>query len=382
MVSISYNYWLIALSVVVTASGCIASLYLARRLHNSSGHWLRVNLACVATMLGATIWVAHFIGMLAWEFPFPIIYDLQLTLISSLISIIVVGNGLYFVARQKKSNARIVMSGVILGGGFSLMHFVGMEAFQSEFCVVLYDINWVILSVLLFILITLMAVWVAFRKERLHILWSATLLTISISGMHYFAMLASNFVPGDVVISTATPILPSETMAIVVSLVVFGIIASALLIAVPDRQGARDEECIVEPEDSISQVPAVGHIISEQEQGVAVHPKSGKLAVMKENRTIFLNYDEIAYIRADAHYSSVYDMKTHYFCDLSLSDLEKRLPEETFLRVHRSFIVNTSKVKGLERTGDHGKLLFDREGTNSVPISRSRFREINAVFGA
>ena len=52
MVSISYNYWLIALSVMVTASGCIASLYLARRLHNSSGHWLRVNLVCVATMLG------------------------------------------------------------------------------------------------------------------------------------------------------------------------------------------------------------------------------------------------------------------------------------------------------------------------------------------
>ena len=330
-------------------------------------------------MLGATIWVAHFIGMLAWEFPFPIIYDLQLTLISSLISIIVVGNGLYFVAGQKKTNARIVMSGVILGSGFSLMHFVGMEAFQSNFSVIVYDTNWVILSVLLFVLITLMAVWVAFREERLHILWSASLLTISISGMHYFAMLASNFVPGDVVISTATPILPSETMAIVVSFVVFGIIASALLIAVPDRQGARDEGGIAEPEDSISQVPAVGHIISEQ--GVAVRPKSGKLAVMKENRTIFLDLDEIAYIKADAHYSSIYDMKTHYFCDLSLSDLAKRLPEETFLRVHRSFIVNTSKVQGLERTGDHGKLLFDREGTNSVPISRSRFREINAVFG-
>ena len=364
---------------MVTASGCIASLYLARRLHNSSGHWLRVNLACVATMLGATIWVAHFIGMLALEFPFPTIYDLQLTLISSLISIIVVGIGLYVVASQKKSNARIVISGVILGGGFSLMHFVGMEAFQSNFCVIVYDANWVILSVLLFVMIALMAIWVAFRKERLHILWSASLLTISISGMHYFAMLASNFVPSDVEISTSTPILPSETMAIVVSFVVFGIIASALLIAVPDRQGARDKGGVPEPEESISQVPAIGETVSEQ--GVAVHPKSGKLAVMKENRTIFLDLDEIAYIKADAHYSSVYDMRTHYFCNLALSDLEKRLPEHAFLRVHRSFIVNTGKVKGLERTGDHGKLLFDREGTNSVPISRSRFREIHAVFG-
>ena len=379
MVSISYNFWLIALSVMVTASGCVASLSVARRLHNSSGHWLRVNLACVATMLGATIWVAHFLGMLAWEFPFPIIYDLQLTLISSLISIIVVGIGLYFVASKKKTNGIFVISGVILGGGFSLMHFVGMEAFQSNFCVIVYDAIWVIMSVLLFVLIALMAVWVAFRKERLHILWSASLLTISISGMHYFAMLASNFVPSDVEISTSTPILPSETMAIVVSFVVFGIIASSLLIAVPDREGARDKGGVRAPEDTISRDPAIGETVSEQ--GVAVHPMSGKLAVMKENRTIFLDLDEITYIKADAHYSSVYDMKTHYFCNLSLSDLEKRLPEDAFLRVHRSFIVNTSKVKGLERAGDHGKLLFDREGTNSVPISRGRFREIHAVFG-
>ena len=330
-------------------------------------------------MLGATIWVAHFIGMLAWEFPFRVIYDLQLTLISSLISIIVVGVGLYVVANQEKSNARIAMSGIILGGGFSLMHFVGMEAFQSNFCVIVYDTNWVVLSVLLFVLIALLAVWLAFRNERLHILWSASLLTISISGMHYFAMLASNFVPSDVEISTSTPILPGETMAIVVSLVVFGIVASALLVAVPDRRGARNQERTAGPEESISRVPAIGETASEQ--GVTVQRKSEKLAVMKENRTIFLDLNEIVYIQADAHYSSVYDMKMHYFCDLSLSDLEKRLPEDTFLRVHRSFIVNTSKVKGLERTRDHGKLLFDREGKNSVPISRRRFREIHAVFG-
>ena len=331
-------------------------------------------------MLGATIWVAHFIGMMALEFPFPVIYDLQLTLISSLISIIVVGIALYVVASKRNSNLRIALGGVILGAGFSLMHYVGMEAFQSNFCGIVYDTKWIAFSVLLFILIAFVAVWLAFRNERLHILWSASLLTISISGVHYFAMLASNFVPSDVEISSATPILPSETMAIVVSLVVFGIIASALLVAVPERWGSRKQGRVSEPEDSVSPVPGIAEDASEK--GVAVHQKSEHLAVMKENRTIFLNLDEIVYIQADAHYSLVYDMKTHYFCNMSLSDLEKKLPEDAFLRVHRSFIVNTSKVKGLERTRDHGKLLFDREGNNSVPISRRRFRDIHAVFGA
>ena len=153
MVPITYNFWIIALSAFVTATGCVASLSLARRLHNSTGHRLRVNLACVATMLGATIWVAHFIGMMALEFPFPVIYDLQLTLISSLISIIVVGIALYVVASKRNSNVRIALGGVILGSGFALMHYVGMEAFQSNFCGIVYDTKWITLSVLLFILI-------------------------------------------------------------------------------------------------------------------------------------------------------------------------------------------------------------------------------------
>lgn len=379
MVLITYNYWLIALSVFVTASGCIASLALARRLHNSTGHRLRVNLACVATMLGATIWVAHFVGMLALEFPFPVIYDLQLTLISALISIIVVGIALYIVAIQRQSNARVALGGVILGIGFSSMHYVGMEAFQSSFCGIVYDTTWVILSVLLFVAIAFAAVWLAFRNERLHLLWSASLLTVSISGVHYFAMFASNFVPSDVEISTSAPGLPSETMVIVVSLVVFGIIASALLVAVPEARGARSQGRIPEPGESISPAPGSGETASQP--GGALRPKSETLAVMKENRTIFLDLDEIVYIQADAHYSLVHDMKIHYFCNLSLSDLEKRLPEDRFLRVHRSFIVNTNKVKGLERIGDHGKLLFDREGNSSVPISRRRFRQILEVFG-
>lgn len=379
MVLITYNLWLIALSVFVTAAGCVASLALARRLHDSTGHRLRVNLACVATMLGATIWVAHFIGMLALEFPFPVIYDLQLTLISSLISIIVVGVALYVVVSKRHSNVRIAMGGVVLGAGFALMHYVGMEAFQSNFCGIVYDTKWIAVSVLLFVMSAFVAVWLAFRNERLHILWSASLLTISISGVHYFAMLASTFVPSDVEVSTGTPILASETMVIVVSLVVFGIIASALLVAVPEKWGGRRQGRASEPEQAISPAPGIGE--PAPEQGAAVLQKPGHLAVMKDNRTIFLDLDEIAYIQADAHYSLVHDMKTHYFCNMSLSDLEKKLPEDTFLRVHRSFIVNSSKVKGLERTRDHGKLLFDREGNSSVPISRRRFRDIHAVFG-
>ena len=121
VVEINYNLWLIGLSVVVTVVGCYAGLSLAWRLPSLSGHRLRVILACVAAILGATIWAAHFISMLAWEFPFPITYDVQLTLVSSLISVLVVGVALYVVSRDITSNLKLAVGGVALGGGFSLM---------------------------------------------------------------------------------------------------------------------------------------------------------------------------------------------------------------------------------------------------------------------
>ena len=222
--------------------------------------------------------------------------------------------------------------------------------------------------------------WCSGNDNRLHILRGALLLTASICGMHYFAMLASDFVRVDVEISIAAPILPSQIMAIVVSLVVFGIIASSLLVAVPDRQERPNDESGAAPIGPAGKAS----VDASPDPGQAADPRSkwGRLTVVKENRTIFLDMDEVVYIQADAHYSSVHSADDSYFCHLSLSDLEKRLPEGTFLRVHRSFIVNASKVKGFEQTRDHGKLLFDREGKQSVPISRRRFREIHTAFEA
>ena len=381
MISPTYNLWLVLLSLLVAAAGCYASLSLAWQISENGSNKRRLMVTCVAVILGATTWAAHFIGMLALEFPFLVTYDVQLTLVSSLLSVLVVGIGLYVVTSGRISDRRIVVAGAALGAGFSSMHFIGMAAFQSNRCIVVYQMSWIFFSVIVSFAVAMLALWLAFRKATsLHVLFGAALLAVSICSMHYFAMLASDFVPSDVEISVGTPVLPGETLAIIVSLVVFGVIGSALLVAMPEApklaSGApADLETAGQDSPKLSPEP-----VSVADTGSPPLVKAS-IPVEKENRTLFLTLDDIFFIRADSHYSHVCDGREVYFCNFSLADLENKLPSDRFSRVHRSFIVNLSHVKGLEKDHNQGRLLFDRDGVDSIPVSRRRMREMHALLG-
>ena len=48
---------------------------------------------------------------------------------------------------------------------------------------------------------------------------------------------------------------------------------------------------------------------------------------------------------------------------LSMKSIEEQLPDDRFMRVHRSFIINLSKISVIERN----RIVFD--GTVYIPIS-------------
>lgn len=54
-----------------------------------------------------------------------------------------------------------------------------------------------------------------------------------------------------------------------------------------------------------------------------------------------------------------------YVLYATLKDLENKLPDATFLRVHRSFIINMDKIKDIEDS----TLVINKK---AIPISRSK----------
>lgn len=82
-----------------------------------------------------------------------------------------------------------------------------------------------------------------------------------------------------------------------------------------------------------------------------------------------LKYDDILYIESDSEYVNFYTKDKKIMSYQTLKSLEQKLPASTFMRVHRSYIVNKDKVAGLK-----GKDLIVSE--TLIPISNSYFSNV------
>jgi two-component system, LytTR family, response regulator len=107
-----------------------------------------------------------------------------------------------------------------------------------------------------------------------------------------------------------------------------------------------------------------------------------KVAVVAGGGTELLEYDQVHYIQADGDYSRVHTYDRSYLCTASLGELEERLPGARFARIHRSYLVNLSKVAGVRRaTPDRFRLqLADAEHTE-LDVARRQSRLLRERLG-
>src|SRR5678815_1988525 len=75
---------------------------------------------------------------------------------------------------------------------------------------------------------------------------------------------------------------------------------------------------------------------------------SGRFAVKVHGKILFLDPAEIYWIQARDDIARVHLVDSAYDVREPLSHLEARLPGNSFLRVHRSVIVNTSHIRAAE----------------------------------
>jgi len=75
-----------------------------------------------------------------------------------------------------------------------------------------------------------------------------------------------------------------------------------------------------------------------------------------------LQLDNILYLEAQGDYVKIYVASQFYNIHTTLKSVEEKLPASVFLRVHRSFIINVSKIDTLEG----GTLIINK---SLVPVS-------------
>ncbi len=194
-----YNPWLVALSVVVAVFVSHTALHLSARVARATGLLSLLWVLGGAVAMGTGIWSMHFIGMLAFSLPIPLSYDIPTTVASLFIAITASAFALGVANRPRITLDHLCIGAVLLGGGISAMHYVGMAAIQIT-PMITYEPGLLVTSVVIAVVASFVALWLFFRLRRgrswvmrLARVAAAFVMGLAISGMHYTAMAASRF---------------------------------------------------------------------------------------------------------------------------------------------------------------------------------------------
>jgi two-component system response regulator LytT len=107
-----------------------------------------------------------------------------------------------------------------------------------------------------------------------------------------------------------------------------------------------------------------------------------RVAVVSAGGTELLDYDQVHYAQADGDYSRVHTYDRSYLCTASLGELEEKLPSSRFARIHRSYLVNLSKVAGVRRASpDRLCLQLADAQKTELDVARRQARQLRERLG-
>ena len=191
--------------------------------------------------MGVGIWSMHYIGMLAFSLPVPVLYDGPTVLLSLLAAVFAAAVALFVVSRQRMGWLRALMGSAIMGSGIATMHYTGMAAMRLP-AMCSYDPLLLTLSVVLAIVISLVALWLTFRfrEDRKATGWwkaaSAIVMGAAIPVTHYTGMAAARFTPSAVISDTSHAVSTSTLSIAGVSAVTLVVLGVAVLTSAVGRR--------------------------------------------------------------------------------------------------------------------------------------------------
>jgi two-component system LytT family response regulator len=95
-------------------------------------------------------------------------------------------------------------------------------------------------------------------------------------------------------------------------------------------------------------------ILSLLETLAAPHRSLKRLAVRTAGKTVFVDIGDVEWIEAAENYVKLHVGRSSHLVHVAMSALEKSLDPGTFLRIHRSLIVNVGQIQELEPAA-HGE---------------------------
>ncbi len=105
-----------------------------------------------------------------------------------------------------------------------------------------------------------------------------------------------------------------------------------------------------------------------------------RIFVKTGSRIDVIPVGEIIRIEAQDDYVDIITAKGKFLKKETMNYLEKALPKDTFVRIHRSNIVNINYIQKIEKYGKESSMVVLKDGSR-VQVSKSRIKELKKQLG-
>ncbi|SEQ86598.1 two component transcriptional regulator, LytTR family [Hyunsoonleella jejuensis] len=120
----------------------------------------------------------------------------------------------------------------------------------------------------------------------------------------------------------------------------------------------------------------LSQISSEEKPANKIETISGDSLILSDsifvrhlNSMVKISITDVLYIEAERNYCRIHSKNREYLLVMTLKDMDEKLPSKHFLRVHRSYIINISKLD--EVANSHVVI-----GKKAIPISKPLKEEL------
>jgi two-component system, LytTR family, response regulator len=121
-------------------------------------------------------------------------------------------------------------------------------------------------------------------------------------------------------------------------------------------------------------------LLDRLERPVSAPTRTGHLVARDGARTELVPFDEIDYVTADGDYVRVFAGKRQLLLRLTMNRIEAALPARDHVRIHRSAIVNVTRVRTLEALPNAERTVVLKNGV-TLRASRTYVERLRLALG-
>lgn len=119
----------------------------------------------------------------------------------------------------------------------------------------------------------------------------------------------------------------------------------------------------------------------DKEEKVLKSPsRYNKLLVKGKESMSFVDIPEIVLIQRENNTTVIYTEKDSFVTSASMSELEKKLDPEQFLRSHKSYIINLSRIRKIEPYGRWTYLVRFQGREEDALLTAEKYEEVKRRF--